>query len=125
MVTLIVGTDPIKQEKVPETLLFDVNRILVLQRDFQAIVDGITVLTSATHAIAGGSNQHGKQKVLADFASSIASDSCSGFDVHFVLGKLGSGLDSHGILADPASRTKVFRVLTDCVKKEDAVRQLM
>jgi hypothetical protein len=108
-------------------LLFDVNRISTLQRDFHAIVDGITVLTSATHAItsSGGTNLHGKQQVLVDLASSIAADSCSGFDVHFIIGKLCTGLDSHGILTDVETRAKVFRVLTDCVKKEDAVRQLM
>lgn len=127
MVSLIVDTNAIKQENVPETLLFDVNRISILQRDFHAIVDGITVLTTATHAIvsSGGGDQHCKQQVLANLAATIAADSCNGFDVHFMMGKLGVAMDSFGILKDQEARGKVLRVLTGCVKKDDAVRQLM
>jgi hypothetical protein len=127
MVSLIVDTNAVKQESVPETLLFDVNRISILQRDFHAIVDGITVLTTATHAIvsSGSGDPLGKQQVLANLAASIAADSCNGFDVHFIMGKLGVAMDSFGILKDQEARGKVLRALTSCVKKDDAVRQLM
>ena len=120
MVALIVNTDPIKIENMPETLLFDFNRAIVLQRNFHAIVDRITILATTTNALG---NSSGKQQVLSDFtAFMVAGDE---FDINRTLEKLGEGLDSHGILTDPVSRDKMFTVLKNCVRKEDAVRQLM
>ena len=121
MVALIVNTDPIKIENMPETLLLDYNRAIYLQRTFHAIVDRVTILATTTNALG---NAHGKQQVLSDFtAFMVASEEF--VDINLTLEKLSQLLDSHGILTDPVSRDKMFAVLKNCVRKEDAVRQLM
>jgi hypothetical protein len=137
MVMLIVNTEPIKIENIAETLHLDFSRASLLQRDFHAIVNGLTILATTTNALgvnalgnAIGSpaaralgNAIGKQQVLTELTSYIVDS--EGLDVSFVLEKLGKGLDSYGLLTDSAARDKVFVVLKNCVNKDDAVRQLM
>lgn len=120
MVMLIVNTDPIKIENIAETLHLDFSRASLLQRDFHAIVNGLTILATTTNALG---NALGKQQVLTELTSYIVDS--EGLDVSFVLEKLGKGLDSYGLLTDSAVRDKVFVVLKNCVNKDDAVRQLM
>ena len=107
----------------PETLLFDAGRLAQLQREFERIVDGATVLVVANNAIAGGAAQplsREKRSVLADLAGAVVGG--AGFDA----ADFCRGLDSAGVLTDAAARGKLLRALSACVaNKKDAVRQLM
>ena len=56
MLALVADQMTIKPDICPETLLFDVHRISLLQREFQYIVTSVTMLITATHSITATKN---------------------------------------------------------------------
>jgi hypothetical protein len=109
---------------VPETLLFDVSRLALLHREFNRIVDGITMLLTANHAVVGSERHPSKEQreVLTDLASLII----DGSDFEAIAASFSAKLDSAGVLADPVARGKLFKVLSSCIgNRDDSVRKLM
>jgi hypothetical protein len=129
MISLVADGKLIRSETTPETLLFDVRRLSLMQRDFNRVVDGSTVLIIATHAIvgAGGSQSAEKRQVMADLASFIVVDPEQGVvvDIDSVIAGLGRRLDALGVLPDLSARAQLFRALAKGVTEDDPVRQLM
>jgi len=56
MLALVEEQVPLKSETCPETLLFDVHRLSLLQREFQYIVTAATMLVTATHGVSSTKN---------------------------------------------------------------------
>ncbi len=124
MFSLISDPVAVTPNTVPETLLFDVNRLALLHREFNRIVDGITMLLTANHAIIGNERHPSKEQreVLTDLASLIA----DGSDFEAITADFSAKLDSAGVLTDPVARGKLLKVLSSCVgNKDDSVRKLM
>ena len=51
MLQLVTGDTTIKADMVPETLLFDVHRLALLQREFQTLTTATTIMVTLTHAL--------------------------------------------------------------------------
>jgi hypothetical protein len=81
MLALVADPAPLTPERCPETLLFDVHRLSLLQREFQCVVTSATMLVTATHGI--GTARNLKFLNPADAALVSASDTpghfCGGF----------------------------------------------
>ena len=56
MLSLIADGAPLKTETCPETLLFDVYRLSVLQAEYQYIVLAATMMVTAGHSLAATRN---------------------------------------------------------------------
>lgn len=54
MLFLITSKTAIKPETVPETLLFDIHRLISLQREFSTLVEAATMLATAKAAVGEG-----------------------------------------------------------------------
>ena len=67
MLSLVADQTTIKADMCPETLLFDVHRLSILQREFQYIVTAVTMLVTATHSITATKNVSDLQVVAVLF----------------------------------------------------------
>ena len=108
---------------VPETLLLDTGRLSLLQREYERIVVGATVLVVANHSIVGSNRQPSQEtrSVLTDLASMVVSA-----DLDNVTADFSRKLDAAGVLTDPAARGKLLSALSSGIaNKKDGVRQLM
>ena len=56
MLSLVADQTKIREDVCPETLLMDVHRLSILQREFQYIVTAVTMLVTATHGITATKN---------------------------------------------------------------------
>lgn len=124
MLSLVANPNPITLEVAPETLLFDTTRLLQLQREYNRIVDGATVLIMANNSVVGGDKHPSPAKcsVLKDLAGLVV----GGADFDIVTAEFCLKLDSAGVLTDPAARGKLVSSLSSCLaNKNDSVRQLM
>ncbi len=124
MLSLISNPDPITLEVAPETLLFDTTRLLQLQREYNRIIDGATMLIMANNSVVGGDKHPSQEKcsVLKDLASLVV----GGADFDTVIAEFCLKLDSAGLLTNPAVRGKLINSLSSCLgNKNDSVRQLM
>jgi len=52
MLQLVTGETTIKADMVPETLLFDVHRLSLLQREFMTLTTATTIMVTLTHGLA-------------------------------------------------------------------------
>ena len=58
MLALIADAAPVRITNVPETLLLDVRRLLILQHGFNRIVDGCTVIVTVQHSFGDAAKTH-------------------------------------------------------------------
>ena len=122
MLSLVTGSVAIVPDTTPETLLFDVPRLAIFQKEFNRIVDGATALIIANHAIIGSDKtpSEGKRHVISVLSDHLGSGGC--FDATEFCGNL----DCAGVLMDAAVRAKFLRSVTQSTEnKDDPVRQLM
>jgi hypothetical protein len=56
MLALVADPTPLTPERCPETLLFDVHRLSLLQREFQRVVTSATMLVTAAHGVGTAKN---------------------------------------------------------------------
>lgn len=56
IISLIIDNDNIKEDKCPETLLFDVHRLAMLQQEFQYIVKSTIIILLVTQSITSTKN---------------------------------------------------------------------
>lgn len=113
--------DPITHETVPETLLCDVIRLSVIQRKFNHIVDGATMLLSAAQAVNGSGDRAGG--VLADLAKMVVVEDP---DFESITTSFCEKLDAATLLTNPAARAKLLNTLSSSIgNKNDAVRGLV
>ncbi len=120
-------TDPVivTATNVPETLLFDVNRLSHIQREYNHIVDSVAILVTATHAVIG-SEKHpsqGQREVMTELVDRLLGE---GSDLEAITVDFCHRLDSARVLTDPDVRAKLLKAFSACVaNKNDHVRQLM
>jgi hypothetical protein len=122
MLSLVTNPTPVKSDTIPETLLFDVGRVSLLQGEFDRIVGCATVLTMATHAVIGSDKSPSKEKlqVMSDLVDLIKAGGV------FDSTEFCRSLDSAGVLTNAAARDKFLKTLALSVEnKGDPVRQLM
>eukprot|EP00291_Cryptomonas_curvata_P026192 CAMPEP_0172174800 /NCGR_PEP_ID=MMETSP1050-20130122/13871_1 /TAXON_ID=233186 /ORGANISM="Cryptomonas curvata, Strain CCAP979/52" /LENGTH=643 /DNA_ID=CAMNT_0012846827 /DNA_START=422 /DNA_END=2354 /DNA_ORIENTATION=- len=122
MLALVAETAPLKSETCPETLLFDVHRLSLLQREFQYLVTSATMLVTATHGVTSTKNI-ADTEVLASISDLFVSDSKSEIDVDQTVMDIGKALERTSM--SPESRSKLTRALTQCAAPSDAVHQLL
>ena len=125
MFSLVVDPERIRLETCPETLLLDVGRLSSLQSEYNHIVDGATVLITATHAIIGSDPHPSQEKrqVLSRLTSFVIDNH---FDSFTLKSDLCLELDAADVLMDTEARGKLLKALDSSItNKSDAVRQLM
>ena len=138
----LVSAPPIKPDLCPETLLFDVHRLAILQREFQYIVTAATILVTASHGIGASKNVADMQVDFMNFQSAVwhlfhfnCFQVLSGIsDIFISEGKLDIDVEKTVSAIDklvertslsPESRQSLNRALTECAVPLDAVHQLL
>lgn len=122
MISLIASSVPVTLETTPETLMFDVHRLSLIQQEFARLVNGATALVIANHAIIGSDKTPSaeKRQVISGLSDLLAS---GGF---FNAAEFCSNLDSAGVLVDAEARNKFLKSVTQSTENvNDPVRQLM
>ncbi len=128
MLALITNDEIIAADNVPETLLFDVNRLNVIRRDFKRNVDGTVLLTMANHAIIGSDRQPTPEKrllfkkLLTNLSELVNGDS----DFDSIIDTFCLELDSANVLTGKMEREGFLTSLKAGIEKsDDNVRKLM
>ena len=122
MLSLVTDSAPVKLEETPETLLFDVCRLSLIQLEYNRLVDSSLALTMANHAIIGSDKapSNEKRQVISDLNKFLAAGN------RFDATEFCTSLDSAGVLTDAAVRAKFLKtVALSTENKADPVRQLM
>jgi hypothetical protein len=121
--TIIADPVVVTAETVPETLIFDVGRLSVIQRKFSHIVDGATMLLSAAQAVNGSGDRALVGSVLADLAEMLVADDP---DFDSIIVSFCEKLDAVDLLTNPSVRAKLLNTLSSAIgNKNDAVRGLV
>ncbi len=115
----------ITADTIPETLLFDVHRLSLLQHEFNCIVGCATVLTIATHAIIGSDKAQSLEKQL--LISKLVCRVSSSEEVFDTTEFFSSAANGGGVLTiDAVAKEKLLKALAlSTGNKDDPVRQLM
>ena len=118
----------ITADTIPETLLFDVHRLSLLQHEFHRIVGCATVLTIATHAIIGSDKAPSleKQLLISELVRCVSSSE-EVFDANEFFNNNSSAANGDGVLTiDAVTKDKLLKALAlSTGNKDDPVRQLM
>lgn len=128
MLALVTSETDLNVDKPPETLLLDIGHLRGIQLNFEHIVKGATMLTTAEHEIKKKNKDASPEmkmlidKMLTDTANQII-DKASFEDI---LKCLQEKSDEIGCLVDPTERSNVFTTLERQInRKDDAVRRLL
>ena len=128
VVSLVMGTDTIDADTIPETLLLDRRRLRALQGDFRSIVTCAAVLVLVNQAVVGSDKEvsPAKHSVLIELVKLLTGGSLDVLDDFFA--ECVPILDSAGVLMDTFSRKSLFeaiRYTASSRNDDDRIRQLM
>ena len=121
MLLLVTDSNTIKADIVPETLLFDVHRLGMLQREFENIVTSVTMIVTATHNITATKNPADLQ-VLAKI-SDILTPEQGDLDLEKIIADIGIQLRNSSLPV--YKQQNLSRALLQCASPTDAVHQLL
>eukprot|EP00291_Cryptomonas_curvata_P028949 CAMPEP_0172213412 /NCGR_PEP_ID=MMETSP1050-20130122/37578_1 /TAXON_ID=233186 /ORGANISM="Cryptomonas curvata, Strain CCAP979/52" /LENGTH=610 /DNA_ID=CAMNT_0012894241 /DNA_START=380 /DNA_END=2212 /DNA_ORIENTATION=+ len=127
MLALVADPAPLRADRCPETLLFDVHRLSLLQREFQRVVTSATMLVTATHGISAARNLNPAEisSVLTSVKELFTSDTNTDteLDVAQTVAHIMRAVERSSIASE--SRSALARALTQCAAPSDAVHQLL
>jgi hypothetical protein len=120
MLSLVVGTEPLSVEALPETLCFDGGRLANMRLEFERVVTGSSTLVYTTQTLVDGAAAPTppQRKLLSDLTKLILDDELdtASFD------RL---LDGAGMLMDPHGRKLLHGTVARGLNPADPVRQLI
>lgn len=119
MLHLVTEQQTMKADICPETLLFDVHRLSMLQFEFRYQAMAVTVMTTATHHIV---QQQADTAVLADIQALLADESKT--EAGAIVEQICELLTSKTSLSE-SGRMRLVNALHQCIEPSDAVHQLM
>ena len=127
MLSLVVDSEPLNENTVPETLLFDTARLSLMRREFERAVNGSSALVYASQYILAGPTAPSiaQRQVIADLTKLIvAGDSCD-LDMPALIVSLDHLLDDATLLMDTPRRLRLHENLKNGLKPQDPVRRLI
>jgi len=122
MLALVSAVAPVKPDLCPETLLFDVHRLAILQREFQYIVTSATILVTATHGL-GATKNVADMQLLSGISEMFVPEDKLDIDVDQTISEIGKVLERSTLSRE--GRQSLIRALTQCSVPSDAVHQLL
>jgi hypothetical protein len=122
MLQLVTGETTIKADMVPETLLFDVHRLALLQREFQTLTTATTVMVTTTHALTA-TKKAGDAELLRAIADEVLLP-MQEFDLAQTTDALSAMLEQRSSLSEDMRKT-LLRSVVQCSSPTDAVNKLM
>lgn len=122
MLSLVADAAPLKTETCPETLLFDVHRLGLLQAEFKYIVLAAAMLITVGHGLAATRNPSDAQ-ILGTISETFVSDSRREIDVEQTVADIGKALERSSLSQE--ARDALKRKLLQCAAPSDAVHKLL
>lgn len=122
MLSLVADHTTIKADVCPETLLFDLHRLGMLQREFQYLVAAVTMMVTAAHRLTATKRGEDLQ-ALSNIANVFVPESKKEIDLEQTLSEIENAMTGCTL---PVEQSKnLLKSLAQCASPTDAVHQLM